>query len=162
MNQQQHNHTHRFGGFMQTRLRWALALVAMLTIQTAIAGGATPAQPPADIFVMAGYTDQQGFVVEFPAIDHQLLTEQLRDLRAALLLRRAALVTAVEDLEMGGVETILSVLLPGGLIYASYRTHEYEAAKHDLAEVDAEINELARDLSNFESELGDVAVRAVE
>jgi hypothetical protein len=164
--QQRHNNTHRFGGFMQTRILWVAALVAMLysmlSIPTAIAGGTTPAQPPVDVFVMAGYTDQQGFVVEIPAIDPQLLTEQLKDLRAALLLRRAELVTVIEDLEMGDVETILSVLLPGGLIYAGYRKHEYEAARHDLAEVDAEINELASDLSNFESVLGDVAVRTVE
>ncbi|UCC55661.1 MAG: hypothetical protein JSU75_09945, partial [Gammaproteobacteria bacterium] len=125
-------------------------LYSLPAIQTASADRATPAPPAADVFVMAGYTDEHGFVIEFPAIDPQLLTRQLRDLRAALLLQRADLVTAVEDLEMGTAETILSVLLPGGLIYAGYRKHEYEAAKDDLAEIDTEIHELSRDLVNFE------------
>ncbi len=168
MYRQLHNlpHCPGSGGFQSTRTTWLAALMALLfslpAIQTASADGATPAPPVTDVFVMAGYTDEQGFVVEFPAIDPQLLSQQIRDLRAALLSQRAELVTTVEDLEMGTAETLLSILLPGGLIYAGYRTHEYEAAKEDLAEIDTEIHELSRDLANFESRLSDVAVGAVE
>lgn len=151
---------------MQLTIRGLVALVAMLfstmTIPTAVAGDAPSVPAPADIYVMAGYTDADGFVVEIPAIDPQLLADQLKELRAELLLRRAELVTAVKDLALDGTDAIISVLLPGGLIYAGYRKHEYEIARHDLVEVNAEIDELARDLSNFNSMLGAVALRTVE
>lgn len=162
----QHDHTQPFGGFMQLYIRGLVALVAMLlstfAIQTAVAGDVPAVQAPADIYVMAGYTDADGFVVEIPAIDPQLLAEQLNDLRAELLLRRAELVTEVNDLKLDGTDAILTVLLPGGLIYAGYRKHEYEMARNDLVEVNAELDELTRDLSNFNSMLGVVAVRTVE
>jgi len=151
---------------MQLYNRGLVALVALLfstiTLQTAVAGEVPTVQPPADIYVMAGYTDADGFVVEIPAIDPQLLAEELKDLQAELLLRRAELVTAVKDLALDGTDAIISVLLPGGLIYAGYRKHEYEMARHDLVEVNAEIEELAHDLSNFDVMLGAVAVRTVE
>jgi len=151
---------------MQFTIRGLVVLVAMLfstmTLQTAIAGDAPGVPAPANIYVMAGYTDADGFVVEIPAIDPQLLAEQLKDLQAELLLRRAELVSAVKDLALDGTDAIISVLLPGGLIYAGYRKHEYEMARHDLVEVNVEIEELARDLSNFDVMLGVVAVRTVE
>jgi hypothetical protein len=151
---------------MQLSVRGLVALVAMLfstiTLQTAVAGDVPSGPAPADLYVMAGHTDTDGFVVEIPAIDPQLLAEQLNDLRAELLLRRAELITEVADLELDGTDAIITVLLPGGLIYAGYRTHEYEVARRDLAEVTAEIDELARDLANFGSTLGLVAVQTVE
>ena len=123
---------------MQLTIRGLVALVAMLfstlTLQTAVAGDVPTVQAPADIYVMAGYTDADGFVVEIPAIDPQLLAEELQELRAGLLLRRAELVTAVEELELDGTDAIITVLLPGGLIYAGYRKHEYEMARHDLVD----------------------------
>jgi hypothetical protein len=151
---------------MQLYNRGLVALVALLfstiTLQTAVAGEVPTVQPPADIYVMAGYTNADGFVVEIPAIDPQLLAEQLEDLRAELLLRQAELVTEVKDLELDGTDAIITVLLPGGLIYAGYRKHEYEMARHDLVEVNAEIDELTRDLVNFGTTLGAVALRTVE
>ncbi len=140
----------------------AAVLFSTLIFQTAVAGDARSVQPPAEIYVMAGYTDADGFVVEVPSIDPQLLAEQLRELRAELLLRRAELVTEIEDLELGATDAVLSVLLPGGLLYAGYRKHEYELAKHHLVEVDVEIDELALDLANFNVNLGVVALRTTE
>jgi hypothetical protein len=151
---------------MKTVFRRLVALAAMLfsavIFQTAVAGEARSGQPPADIYVMAGYTDADGFVVEVPSIDPQLLAGQLRELRAELLLQREELVTEIEDLELDGTDAILTILLPGGLLYAGYRKHEYELAKHHLVEVDAEIDELARDLTNFNVNLGAVAIRTTE
>lgn len=151
---------------MQLYTRGLMALVAMLfstlALQAAVAGEVPGVQAPADVYVMAAYTDTDGFVVEVPAIDPQLLAEQLEDLRAELLLRRAELVTEVNDLKLDGTDAIITVLLPGGLIYAGYRKHEYEMARHDLVEVNAELDELARDLTNFDTTLGAVAVRTVD
>jgi hypothetical protein len=162
---------------MQLTIRGLVALAAMLfstiTIQTAVAGEVPGVSAPADIYVMAAYTDADGFVVEVPAIDPQLLAEQLQDLRAELLLRRVELITEMEDLEVDGTYVTLSALLAGGLIYAGYhlpvgiiyagyRKREYKTAKHDLAEVNAELDDLAQDLSNFGSALGNVALRTVE
>jgi hypothetical protein len=151
---------------MRLSIRGLVALVVMLvstiTLQTAVAGDVPSAPAPAERYVMAGYTDADGFVVEIPAIDPQLLAEQLNDLRAELLLRRAELITEVEDLELDGTDAIITVLLPGGLIYAGYRTHEYEMARHDLAEVNAEIDEMSHDLANFGTTLGLVAVQTVQ
>lgn len=172
-----HNNTHRNEGFMKTDFRGVVALVAMLLsaviVETAVAGDVPPVQSPADTYVMVAYTDQDGFVVEIPAIDPQLLAEQLRDLRAGLLLRRAELATEMEDLELDGTYVTLSALLAGGLIYAGYhlpvgliyagyRKREYKTAQHDLAEVNAELDDLAQDLSNFGSAFGNVALRTVE
>ena len=79
---------HRSEGFMQLTIRGLVALAAMLlstlTIQTAVAGEVPGVSAPADIYVMAAYTDADGFVVEVPAIDPQLLAEQLQGLRTEL------------------------------------------------------------------------------
>ena len=75
---------------MQLFIRGLMALVAMLfstlALQTAVAGDITSVPAPAERYVMAGYTDTDGFVVEIPAIDPQLLAEQLNDLLTIHLL----------------------------------------------------------------------------
>ena len=151
---------------MKSAIHKSVALAAMLfgafTMQAALADDAGGMQAPADIYIMAGYTNEDGFVVEVPSIDPQLLAGQLRKLRDELLLRRAELVTEIEDLALDGTDAVLTILLPGGLLYAGYRKHEYELARHRLVEVDAEIDELARDLTNFRVTLGAVAIHTTD
>jgi hypothetical protein len=53
----------------------------------------------------------------------------------------------VDEKQLDSGDALLTVLMPGGLLYAGYKKAAYERARNDLAEVSDDITEYSRDLS---------------
>ena len=92
--------------------------------------------------VMASY--QLG--IQIPDVDRNALVEQVRILRSQLIRRKQALLQAVSDKKLDTKDYIITVIMPGGLLYAGYRKARYEQAKNELARVSAEIDEYSHDI----------------
>ncbi len=96
-------------------------------------------------------------VIHLPEIDHEALAEQVRTLRSQLIQHKQDLVQIVADKKLDGGDIIITVIMPGGLLDAGYKTARYEHAKNKLARVNADIEEFSSDLLAL-SRLAPVAV----
>ena len=85
-------------------------------------------------------------VIHLPEINHETLAEQVRILRSQLIEHKQKLVQIVADKKLDGGDAIITAIMPGGLLYAGYKTAGYEHAKSKLARVNAAIEEFSNDL----------------
>ena len=68
-----------------------------------------------------------------------------------LIQRKQTLVQTVEDKKLDSGDAVITVIMPGGLLYAGYKKARYEQAKEELARVIAEIEEFSDDLLAMQS-----------
>jgi hypothetical protein len=89
----------------------------------------------------------RGFITQLQVVDAGTLVEQVQVLRSRLIVRKQQLVQEVDEKQLDSGDALLTVLMPGGLLYAGYKKAAYERARNDLAEVSEDITEYSRDLS---------------
>jgi len=85
-------------------------------------------------------------MIGLPDIDHETLIERVEILRGELIQRKHVLEQIVSDKKLDSSDAIITVLVPGGLLYAGYRKIRYEQAKNELASLSADIEEFSSDL----------------
>jgi len=100
------------------------------------------------------------FIIQLPDIDREALIEQVGALRSQLIQRKQALVQSVADKKLNGNDAFITVIMPGGLLYAGYKKIRYEQAKNELARVSADIEEFSGDLLAIQSRSAPVVVVA--
>jgi len=86
------------------------------------------------------------FIIQLPDVDREMLVEQVEKLRGQLIQRKQVLEQTVADNKLDSSDAIITVLMPGGLLYAGYRKVRYEQAKDELANISADIEEFSSDL----------------
>jgi len=108
--------------------------------------------------VLVPMSDPHQFALHLPDIDRVALIEQVRILRSQLIQRKQALVQIVANKKLDSKDAIITVIMPGGLLYAGYKTVRYEQAKNELARVSADIEEYTGDIMAMQSTSAPVAV----
>ena len=91
-------------------------------------------------------TTPDPFTIQLPVVDRKALVEQIRTLRSQLIQRKQALVEIIADKKLNNRDVIITIIMPGGLLYAGYRKVRYEQAKNEFARVSADIVEYSSDL----------------
>ena len=136
-----------------------LAFAAVLImVKPAAAEDTVMLQPDdrrAGVVTMVG---PQGFITRLQVVDADTLAEQVQQLRSELIARKQQLVDEVDEKKLDSVDALLTVLMPGGLLYAGYRKAAYERARNDLAEVSDDISEYSRDLVEIGRRVTAVAI----
>jgi hypothetical protein len=95
---------------------------------------------------------------QLPQIDHQTLVEQVRILRSGLIQRKQELLQMVADKKLDRGDALITVIMPGGLLYAGYKQARYEQAKNELARVSADIEEYSSDILAMQTGIAPVAI----
>ena len=98
------------------------------------------------------------FAIQLPDVDRVVLIEQVRMLRSQLIRCKQALVQIVVNKKLDSKDAIITVIMPGGLLYAGYKKVRYEQAKNELARVSTDIEEYTGDLLAMQSRSTPVAV----
>ena len=124
-----------------------LAFAAVLIMGKPAAAEDTVMLQPDDrragVLTMVG---PHGFITRLQVVDADTLAEQVQQLRSELIARKQQLVAEVDEKKLDSGDALLTVLMPGGLLYAGYKKAAYERARNDLAEVSEDISEYSRDL----------------
>ena len=131
---------------------------ALLMAKSAVAEDTVSLQSDdrrAGVVTMVG---PQGFITQLQVVDANTLTEQVQVLRSDLIVRKQQLVEEVDEKKMDSGDALLTVLMPGGLLYAGYKKAAYERARNDLAEVSEDISEYSRDLAVIGKRVTPVAI----
>jgi hypothetical protein len=89
--------------------------------------------------------------IQLPDVDRTALIEKIRTLRSQLIQRKQELVQSVADKKMDGGDAFITVIMPGGLLYAGYKKARYEQAQNELAGISADIEEFSGDLLAMQS-----------
>ena len=91
------------------------------------------------------------FTIQLPAVEHADLVEQVVILRSQLIEDKQELTQDVADTELDGADAVITIIMPGGLLYAGYKKARYEQAKNALTSVNTDIEELSTDLVNLQA-----------
>lgn len=130
------------------RIATALLLGATLT---GVAHGSEAESPfdqnPAR-FVQLAHHD--GFIVGICNRDRATLLDQLRHWRTRLQLRREQLHAIAGDGQLTARDVLITLLMPGGLLYAAQRHDNIRRAGSLRQEVDIHLEEVVAELRAFE------------
>jgi pyruvate/oxaloacetate carboxyltransferase len=86
------------------------------------------------------------FIIQLPVVDREMLVEQVEKLRSQLIQRKQVLEQIVADNKLDSSDAIITVFMPGGLLYAGYKKVRFEQAKNELDNISADIEEFSSDL----------------
>ena len=131
---------------------------ALLMAKSAVADDTVSLQPDDRRTGVVTMVGPQGFITQLQVVDANTLTEQVELLRSELIVRKQQLVEEVGEKKMDSGDALLTVLMPGGLLYAGYKKAAYERARNDLAEVNEDISEYSRDLAVIGKRVTPVAI----
>ena len=139
---------------------FGLAVLAgsLLMTQAVNADDAVVSTAAQDLSSLVTIVGPEGLVIQLPAVDIDALAEQLRELRSSLISRKQKLTNELETKRFDSDDTLLALVLPGGLIYAGYKKAAYERARHNLDEVSENIAEYSGDLALLREQLQPVAI----
>jgi hypothetical protein len=112
--------------------------------------------------VPAPVTAPGHFFIQLPDVDRETLVERVMTLRSQLIQRKQALLQIIADNTLDSSDTILTVILPGGLLYAGYKKASCEQAKDELASINADIEEFSADLMAMQTGAAPVAIAQLQ
>ncbi|MCW8929355.1 MAG: hypothetical protein OQL19_03840 [Gammaproteobacteria bacterium] len=90
--------------------------------------------------------NESELVFDLPKIDTILLAEKVENLRDNYIQYQNKLLKQVTEKALNIGDALITIIIPGGLLYAAFKKNELEQDKEKLLAVDAEINELSYDL----------------
>ena len=100
--------------------------------------------------------------IQLPDVDRRALLERVTTLRSQLIQRKQALLQIIADNTLDSGDTILTVILPGGLLYAGYKKASSAQAKNELASINADIEEFSADLMTLQPGSPAVAIAQLQ
>lgn len=147
--------TFRLFGF--TLLTGLLVTATAVNADDAVHTAAMEDQP-----VLVGMTDSRGFVTQLPAVDGGALVEQLHVLRSAEIARKQDLAGELAEKQFDAGDTLVALVMPGGLLYAGYKKAAYARAKSTLDEISETIAAYSEDLAMLQAQPQPVSVAHAE
>ncbi len=105
------------------------------------------------------YMEQSnGMITNIPAAGNQELIESVKGLQQKLADRKEQLAIKVQDTKLKAKDAWITAIMPGGLLYASYRVASHNHAKTELAQVGYRIEELTQDVVRLTDVVNDSRV----
>ena len=136
----------------------SLLLTVLLPVQAAYAQEAVSLQADDRQAELVNVIGPRGFITQLQVVDTDTLVEQVQMLRSKLIVRKQQLVQEVDEKQLDTGDALLTVLMPGGLLYAGYKKAVYERARNDLSELSEDITEYSHDLTALTGQTTSVTV----
>jgi len=140
------------------------AFISLMT--TSVASLAEPAAAPVTAATRspnwATTANAGGFYIDLPAATPDQLIELIKGCRASLTHREEDIARYLDEHRLNAKDTLITVIIPGGLIYAAIRAGDLEQAKAELDEVTEDMDALARDLLAMQAIAGELTVARLE
>ena len=121
-----------------------------------------PATADAQNRNLAPAANEGGFYTALPAVNNKQLIGLLRIYQSALTQREEEITRYLDDNQLDTADVLITVILPGGLIYAAVRKANIEEAKAELAEISEDMDELSRDLLAMQAEAGELTLAQLQ
>ena len=140
------------------------AFVSILTLPVAALAEAPTAAAAADSQLpsSAPAANDAGFYVALPAVDTDQLIERIRTHRASLTQREHEVNRYLEDHQLDAKDVLITIIMPGGLLYAAVRKGNLQQAQAELEQINAAMDELSRDLLAMQAVAGELTVAELQ
>jgi outer membrane murein-binding lipoprotein Lpp len=94
-------------------------------------------------------SDNSGLTISLQQVNHPLLLLELQQLQQELWHQQINLLTQVTNMSFGAVDAIITIVLPGGLLYAFNKKMKQQQAKNNLHELNSELLQLQVDIKQM-------------
>jgi hypothetical protein len=137
------------------------AVISIITLPTT-AFAEAPATAAMQVRPFTPAANHAGFYVALPAVDTDRLIERISAQRASLTQREREVIQYLEDHQLGAKDVLITVIMPGGLIYAAVRKGNLQQAQAELDQINAAMDELSRDLVAMQAVAGDLTMAQLQ
>ncbi len=140
---------------MTTLIRHPLNLIALLLCSLLQCAQAADN----DRFLMQ---DGEGFVTSLPNVSDVTVTQHLLELQQDLETELTLLKQEVQRKSFKAIDTLVTVVMPGGLIYAKLRLDSFKRSELKLNRVSDELAQISGELVVFQADNGELILATVE
>ncbi len=137
------------------------ACISLITLPVAALAEA-PASAAVQVRAFDPAANDAGFYPALPAVDTDRLIERISAQRATLTQREQEITQYLDDHQLGAKDVLITVIMPGGLIYAAVRKGNLQQAQAELDQINAAMDELSRDLVAMQAVAGDLTVAQLQ
>jgi hypothetical protein len=129
---------------MNTHTRNPLMLLALLL--SCVLSCVQAAEPERTLL-----QDSDGFCVSLRNVSDVTLTQHLLELQQDLETQVGILKEEMKRKSFKAIDTLITVIMPGGMFYAGYRMDSYKKSARAMAMASEELNQISDDLNVFQS-----------
>jgi hypothetical protein len=108
-----------------------------------------------DRFLMS---DSEGFVTSLPNVSEVSVTQNLLELQQGLKSEIGLLKEEVERKSFKAIDTLVTVVMPGGLIYAKLRLDSHKRSERKLLHVTDRLDQISAELTAFQTDNGELII----
>lgn len=90
--------------------------------------------------------DSQGFCASLPQVDRENLAQRMQQSQGWLAQQQSRLSARVEKLRFGKLDTLITLVMPGGLLYAAIKKGSHRQEQQRLEQVTQDLSQLNADL----------------
>jgi hypothetical protein len=113
-----------------------------------------PASAAMELRALVPAANDAGFYLALPTVDTDRLIERISAQRASLTQREQEL--------MQYLDVLITLIMPGGLIYAAVRKGNLQQAQAELDQLNSAMDELSRDLVAMQAVAGDLTMAQLQ
>lgn len=95
--------------------------------------------------------DSDGFCVTLRNVSEVTLTRHIQELQQDLKNQVVVLKEEVQRKSFKALDTLITVIMPGGLVYAKLRLDSYKKSQHAMSLASEELAQVSQDLDAFQS-----------
>ena len=117
-------------------------------------GGDSLKLPQVGMFYLVQHN---GLVANIPAHDAPQTLQHVRSFHSDLQTRQAQCAEDVEDTRFKTHDTLITIIMPGGLLYAVNKQQRHEKAKQAYLKVSRQLQDLQQDLAHFQAASSEAA-----
>jgi len=106
--------------------------------------------------------NEGGFYTALPAVNNKQLVGLIRNYQEALTQREQEITRYLDENRLDTADVLITVIMPGGLIYAAVRKANLEEARAELTEITDDMDELSRDLLAMQAGTGELTLAQLQ
>ena len=106
--------------------------------------------------------NEGGFYTSLPAVNNKQLVGLIRNYQEALTQREQEITQYLDENRLDTADVLITVIMPGGLIYAAVRKANLEEARAELTEITDDMDELSRDLLAMQAGTGELTLAQLQ
>jgi hypothetical protein len=106
--------------------------------------------------------DSEGFVTSLPNVSDVTVTQHLLELQQDLETELTLLKQEVQRKSFKAIDTLVTVVMPGGLLYAKLRMDSFKRSEHKFNRVSDELALISGELVAFQADNGELIIATAE
>jgi hypothetical protein len=106
--------------------------------------------------------DQAGFITSLPDVTAVTVTQHLKELQQELKGKLTTLKADVERKRFKAFDTLVTVVMPGGLLYAKLRHDSYKRSERKMSRINEDLARVSGELTALQADNGEMLIATAD